>query len=151
MLIALGCDHRGLVLKQAVIKLLDDMGYESKDLGVFSGVSVDYPDVAVQVGRAVASGQVDYGVLVCSSGIGMSIAANKVKGVRAALCGDTFSAQRARLHNDANVLCLGQDIIGEGLAVDIVRTFLTTGFEGGRHTRRLDKVRELEAKFLDRA
>lgn len=151
MQIALGCDHRGLALKQAVVRLLGEMGYEFKDFGSFDTASVDYPDIAVQVGRAVISGQADYGVLVCSSGIGMSIVANKVKGVRAALCGDMFSARRARLHNDANVLCLGQDVIGEGLAMEIVKTFLTTGFEGGRHARRLDKVREIEAKFLDSA
>jgi len=147
MRIALGCDHRGLALKQAVMKLLGEMGYEFKDLGSFDTASVDYPDIAVQVGRAVVSGQADYGLLVCSSGIGMSIAANKVRGVRAALCGDTLSARRARLHNDANVLCFGQDIIGEGLAMEIVKTFLTTGFEGGRHARRLDKVREIEAQI----
>ncbi len=151
MRVALGCDHRGLVLKQAVIRLLGEMGYEFKDYGSFDTVSVDYPDIAVQVGRAVVSGLADYGVLVCSSGIGMSIAANKVKGVRAALCGDMLSARRARLHNDANVLCLGQDIIGEGLAMEIVKTFLSTSFEGGRHARRLGKVQEIEASFLDTA
>ncbi|MEW6142981.1 MAG: ribose 5-phosphate isomerase B [Chloroflexota bacterium] len=151
MRIVLGCDHRGLVLKQAVMRLLGEMGHEFEDLGSFNTVSVDYPDIAVKVGHTVASAQADYGVLVCSSGVGMSIAANKVKGVRAALCGDMLSARRARLHNDANVLCLGQDIVGEGLAMEIVKTFLTTGFEGGRHARRLDKVREIEAKFLDRS
>jgi ribose 5-phosphate isomerase B len=151
MRVALGCDHRGLVLKQAVMRLLGEMGHEFKDYGCFDTVSVDYPDIAVQVGRAVVSGLADYGVLVCSSGIGMSIAANKVKGVRAALCGDMLSARRARLHNDANVLCLGQDIIGEGLAMEVVKTFLSTSFEGGRHARRLSKVQEIEGSFLDTA
>lgn len=151
MRVVIGCDHRGMILKQAVIRLLNEMECEFQDVGVFDTAPTDYPDIAAKVGRTVATHQADYGVLVCSSGIGMSIAANKIRGVRAALCGDTLSARRARLHNDANVLCLGQDIIGEGLALEIVKAFLNTGFEGGRHARRLDKVRDIEAGFLDTA
>ena len=150
MKIAIGCDHRGIALKQALMRFLKDSGHELIDFGTNELASIDYPDIARVLGKAVAEGQAEFGVLICSSGIGMSIAANKVRGILAALCHDTFSARRARLHNDANVLCLGQDILGEGLAFDILATFIENRFEGGRHAKRLDKVREIEAKFLDK-
>lgn len=145
MRIALGCDHRGLELKQAIIGLLDELGHDYQDFGGYSTDPVDYPDIAKQVAEAVASGEFDQGILICSSGIGMSIAANKVRGIRAALCCTTFGAERARRHNDANVLCLGQDTLDIASALDIVRVYLSTTFEGGRHLRRLEKIRGLEA------
>ncbi len=111
MRIALGCDHRGLELKQAIMGLLDELGHDYQDFGCYSTDPVDYPDIAKQVAEAVAAGDFDQGILICSSGIGMSIAANKVKGIRAALCCSTLGADRARRHNDANVLCLGQDAL----------------------------------------
>jgi ribose 5-phosphate isomerase B len=143
--IALGCDHRGLKLKQVIIGLLDELGHDYQDFGGYSTDPVDYPDIAKQVAEAVASGEFDQGILICSSGIGMSIAANKVRGIRAALCCTTFGAERARRHNDANVLCLGQDTLDIASALDIVRVYLSTTFEGGRHLRRLEKIRGLEA------
>ena len=105
---------------------------------------MDYPDIGGKVAQAVAQGHMDHGILVCSTGIGMSIVANKISGIRAALCNDTFSAQRSRVHNDANVLCLGDWVIGEGLAKEIVQVYLAAEFEGGRHAQRLEKVRALE-------
>jgi ribose 5-phosphate isomerase B len=143
--IALGCDHRGLKLKQVIIGLLDELGHDYQDFGGYNTDPVDYPDIAKQVAEAVASGEFDQGILICSSGIGMSIAANKVRGIRAALCCTTFGAERARRHNDANVLCLGQDTLDIASALDIVRVYLSTTFEGGRHLRRLEKIRGLEA------
>jgi len=143
--IALGCDHRGLKLKQVIIGLLDELGHDYQDFGGYNTDPVDYPDIAKQVAEAVASGEFDQGILICSSGIGMSIAANKVRGIRAALCCTTFGAERARRHNDANVLCLGQDTLDRASALDIVRVYLSTTFEGGRHLRRLEKIRGLEA------
>ncbi|MBM3119501.1 MAG: ribose 5-phosphate isomerase B [Chloroflexi bacterium] len=149
MRIALGCDHRGLKFKEAIISLLTELGYEHQDFGCYSSDPVDYPDIAQKVAEAVVSGKFDHGVLICSSGIGMSIAANKVKGIRAALCCNTFSAQRARQHNDANVLCLGEDTLESALALDIVKVYLSATFEGGRHLRRLEKVHNLETGSLD--
>jgi ribose 5-phosphate isomerase B len=143
--IALGCDHRGLALKQTIMSLLDELGHDYQDFGGYSTDPVDYPDIAKQVAEAVVSGDFDQGILICSSGIGMSIAANKVKGIRAALCCGTLGADRARRHNDANVLCLGQDALDTASALDIVRVYLSTAFEGGRHLRRLEKIRGLEA------
>jgi ribose 5-phosphate isomerase B len=142
--VAIGCDHRGFALKQVIISFLQTNGYEYRDLGCRSTDPVDYPDIAQKVGEAVASGDFDQGILVCATGIGMCIAANKVKGVRAALCHNVFAAQRARQHNDANVLCLGGEDVDSGSAVEIVKTFLTTDFEGGRHARRVDKIKALE-------
>jgi len=142
--IAIGCDHRGLGLKELIIPFLQNAGHSYQDFGCYNTDSVDYPDIAQKVGEAVASGNFDQGILICNTGIGISIAANKIKGVRAALCCDVFAAQRARQHNDANVLCLrGEDIDTES-ALEIVRTFLATDFEGGRHVRRLNKIRALE-------
>jgi ribose 5-phosphate isomerase B len=143
MKIAIGSDHRGLDYKKYVVGLLSGMGYGCKDFGSYTSDPVDYPDIAASVCEAVAESQFDYGILICGTGIGMSIAANKVKGIRAALCCDTFGAQRARLHNDANVLCLGAER-GEAGVKEILETFFTTQFEGGRHRRRLDKVRQME-------
>jgi len=143
--IALGCDHRGLALKQAIMSLLDELGHDYQDFGSYSTDPVDYPDIAKQVAEAVASGDFDQGILICSSGIGMSIAANKVKGIRAALCCGTLGADRARRHNDTNILCLGQDALDTAAALDIVKVYLSTAFEGGRHLRRLEKIRGLEA------
>jgi len=148
--IAVGSDHRGIELKQAIIGLLKELGHEYHDFGCYSTDSVDYPDIAKEVAVAVSAGKFEHGILVCGSGIGMSIAANKVKGVRAALCCNLLSAERARLHNDANALCLGQDIVGRNLALDIVRTYLSTTFEGGRHLRRIEKIGKIEADLLDK-
>ena len=144
MLIAIGCDHRGLNLKTAIMELLSELGHEYEDFGCYDTGAVDYPDTGGKVAQAVARGRVDHGILVCSTGIGMSIVANKVPGVRAALCHDTFSAQRSRAHNDANVLCLGEWVVGKGLAKEIVKAYLAAEFEEGRHARRLEKVRALE-------
>ena len=144
MHIALGCDHRGLALKQAITDLFAEMGHESQDFGCYNDNSVDYPDIARDVAKAVMSGQFAQGILICGTGIGMSMTANKVKGIRAALCGDAISGSKARQHNDANILCLGADIVGEELALDIVRAYLATDFESGRHSRRLEKMHALE-------
>jgi ribose 5-phosphate isomerase B len=142
--IAIGCDHRGLALKEVIIPFLQNAGHSYQDFGCYSTDPVDYPDIAQKVGEAVASGNFDQGILICNTGIGISIAANKIKGIMAALCCDVFAAQRARQHNDANVLCLkGEDIDTES-ALEIVKTFLATDFEGGRHLRRVNKIRALE-------
>jgi ribose 5-phosphate isomerase B len=140
MRIAIGCDHRGISLKQAIIKSLSETGYQFDDVGTNDTASVDYPDIAIKVGKTVLQGNAQYGILICGSGIGMCIAANKIKGIRAANCNDIFSARRSRAHNNANVLCLGGDILGEVLALEIATTFLSTDFLGGRHQRRLDKI-----------
>ena len=143
MRIAVGCDHRGRNLKQLVIKQLAEAEHDYEDFGTNSDKSVDYPDIAREVGEAVAGGQYDYGILICGTGIGMSMAANKVRGIRAALCHNTFGASRARQHNNANVLCLSEE---EGMesAPEIVNAFLSTAFEGGRHQQRVDKIMEME-------
>jgi len=143
MNIAVGSDHRGLDYKQYVIKALTGMGHNVEDLGTYTTDSFDYPDIAKTVGQAVASSQFDFGVLICGTGIGVSIAANKVKGIRAALCCDTFSAGRARQHNNANILCLGADRGTDGVEA-ILKVFFTTQFEGGRHQRRVDKIAGME-------
>ena len=144
MRIAIGCDHRGLNMKKKIMELLPDLGYEYEDLGCYDTGSVDYPDIGGKVAQEVAQGRADHGILICSTGIGMSMVANKLPGVRAALCHDTFSARRSRAHNDANILCLGEWVVGEGLAEDIVKAYLAADFEGGRHAERLKKVRALE-------
>jgi len=144
MRIALGCDHRGFKLKQAVMEFLQQSGYSYQDFGCYSTESVDYPDFAQKVGNAVASGEFDHGILICDTGIGMCIAANKIKGIRAALCHDTFAAERARLHNDANILCLRGENIEVYEALEIVKSYLSTTFEGGRHIPRLNKIKVLE-------
>ena len=144
MRIAIGSDHRGFALKEALKELLAELGHEWVDFGCQTEEPVDYPDIARPLAEAVAAGEYERGILICGSGVGMSIAANKVKGVRAALCGNSFTARLARRHNDANVLCLGSWCIGQGLAEDIVRVFLSEDFEGGRHARRLEKIRAME-------
>lgn len=143
MRIAIGCDHRGLKLKQFVIKLLAEAGHTYKDFGCYTADSVDYPDIAKQVSEAVAKEDFDYGILLCATGIGMCIAANKIKGVRAALCYDTFCAHQARQHNDANILCLGSEV-AKKTAAEIIDAFLASKFEGGRHLRRVNKIRAME-------
>jgi len=146
MRIALGCDHRGRNLKRLAIDAITERGHGYQDFGCDDATAVDYPDIARRVAEAVARCEFRFGVLVCSSGIGMSIASNKVKGIRAAVCQDAFTASRARQHNDANVLCLGEDVVGPGLAKEILRAFLDTGFEGGRHVARVEKIRALETQ-----
>lgn len=140
--IAIGSDHGGFEYKASIIKALHDKGYDVVDMGTYSPESCDYPIIAKKVARAVAKGDFEKGILVCGTGIGMSMAANKVKGIRAAVCGDTFSARATRAHNNANILCLGQRVVGEGLALDIVDIWLTTKFEGGRHERRVNMIEE---------
>jgi ribose 5-phosphate isomerase B len=143
MKIAVGSDHRGLDYKKFVLGALTEMGHCCQDFGSYSAEAVDYPDIAKAVAGEVAAGQYDRGVLICGTGIGMSIAANKVRGIRAALCTDTFAAQRARLHNDANIICLGAER-GENGVKEILQVFFTTGFEGGRHQKRLEKISQME-------
>lgn len=142
MLIAIGSDHRGLEMKTHTIQLLEKLGHQSHDLGAYDTQSVDYPDIARDVCKQVAANTCERGILICGTGIGMSIAANKIRGVRAALCCDAFMAERSRLHNNANVLCLGAE---KTQNVDsIVKTFLTIDFENGRHGKRLDKITKME-------
>jgi ribose 5-phosphate isomerase B len=147
MKIAIGCDHGAFQLKNEIIKFLNDEKYEVKDFGTYSEESCDYPDIALPVAEAVANKEYDFGILVCGTGIGIGIAANKVPGIRAALCSDTFSAHATREHNNANILTMGQRVVGTGLALDIVKTFLNTEFEGGRHQKRIDKISEIEKKY----
>lgn len=147
MKIAVGSDHGGVELKEEIKKFLNEEGYEFKDFGTNSTGSCDYPDYALPVAEAVASKEYDLGILICGTGIGIGIAANKVPGIRAALCSDTFSAHATREHNNANILTLGQRVVGPGLAIDIVKTFLNTEFEGERHQKRIDKIAEIEKKY----
>ena len=146
MKIAIGSDHRGLELKQKVIKLVSDAGNEYKDFGAYSEARVDYPNIAEAVGKAVVSGQYDRGILICGTGIGMCIAANKVKGIRAGLAVNEFMALRSRQHNDANILCLGAENDESQLA-QMVKAFLTTQFEGGRHQTRVDEMTRMEKEL----
>ena len=145
MRVAVGSDHRGFSLKKAIVPFLGELDHKYQDMGCYSDDRVDYPDVAGKVARAVANGEVDYGVLICGTGIGMSITANKVPGVRAALCSDPLSARMARQHNDANVLCMGGAIVGEWLAREIIAAYMAAKFEGGRHAQRVDKISRLES------
>ncbi|GIM45723.1 ribose 5-phosphate isomerase B [Collibacillus ludicampi] len=147
MKIALAADHGGYALKEHIKTVLDQMGLAYKDFGTYSEESVDYPDYGLQVSKAVANGEYDRGILFCGTGLGMSIVANKVPGVRCALVHDCFSAKATRQHNDTNVLAMGGRVIGPGLAEEIVRIWLTTEFEGGRHARRLDKIRQIEQEY----
>jgi len=144
MRIAIGSDHAGFTMKQTIVGLLSELGHKYEDFGCFNCSSVDYPDIARPVAEAVSQKKFDHGILICSTGIGMSIVANKVPGIRAALCHDTFSARRAREHNDANVLCLGEWVIGQGLMREIVTTYLSADFVGGRHAKRVEKIHALE-------
>lgn len=146
MKIGIASDHAGLQLKSALLGTLAELGTTYEDLGAFTDASVDYPDYALQVADGVAGGRFDFGVLVCGTGLGMCISANKVPGVRAVTLNDTFSAEMARRHNDANVITLGQRVIGEAVAAQVLKVFLETPFEGGRHQRRVDKMNALDAK-----
>lgn len=143
-MIAIGCDHGGFELKNHVIKYLQDKGYEVKDYGTYSEESVDYPDCAKPVCEAVISGEAENGILFCGTGIGISIAANKYKGIRAALCSDVYSAKMTKQHNNANIICMGGRVIGRELAFMIVDVWLETEFEGGRHANRIAKIHEIE-------
>lgn len=147
MKIAVASDHGGFRLKEEIIAFLKETGYDYKDFGAFSEESMDYPDIALAVAEAVQKGDFDRGVLCCGTGIGVAIAANKVSGIRAALCHDTFSARAAREHNNANILTMGQRVIGPGLARDIVAVWLQADFQGGRHARRVDKICSIEQKY----
>lgn len=147
MKIAVACDHGGLALKQVLLDYLQKNGYEVCDFGTDTADSCDYPDHALPAAEAVARGECERGILICSTGIGISIAANKVRGIRCAHCHDTYSAKYTRLHNDANMIAFGQKIIGDGLMLEIVDTFLHTEFEGGRHQRRVDKISAIEEKY----
>ena len=143
-MIALACDHGAFDLKHAIMKHLDEKGLAYKDFGCYDKTSCDYPDFAGPAAKAVASGECDRGIVVCTTGIGVSITANKVHGIRCALCGDSLTAEMTRRHNDANMLAMGAGIIGKNLAERIVDTFLSTPFEGGRHQRRIDKMMAIE-------
>ncbi len=148
MKIAIACDHGGLRLKEALKKYLEKCGHTYTDFGTYTNESCDYPDFALLAAEAVASGECERGIVVCSSGIGVSIVANKVPGIRCAHCHDTYCAKYTRLHNDANVIAFGEKCVGEGLMEEMVNLFLTTEFEGGeRHERRLAKIAEIEKKY----
>jgi ribose 5-phosphate isomerase B len=136
--VAIGCDHGGIDLKNTVVSVLTELGYEVEDQGCNSTDSVDYPNFAKSVSSLVKEGKCQCGILICGTGIGMSMAANRIPGIRAALCNEMFSAKMSREHNDANILCLGARVIGPGLAAEIVRTWMTSDFAGGRHQRRID-------------
>lgn len=143
-MIAIGSDHGGFALKEAVKKHLEEKGIEIKDFGCYSTESVDYAVHAAKVAHCVADGEAEYGILICSTGIGISIAANKVKGIRAALCCDTHAAEMTRRHNNANILCMGGLVTDEKTGLEIVDTFLSFEFEGGRHQRRIDQITAIE-------
>lgn len=144
MKIALGCDHGGIEHKNAVKEHLLSRGFEVSDFGINESHSVDYPDIALPLAKSVAAKENDLGILICGTGIGMSLAANKVKGIRAAACSEHFSAKYTRLHNNSNILCLGGRVIGIGTALELVDLFVDTEFEGGRHQTRIDKVMAIE-------
>lgn len=142
-MIAIGSDHGGFELKKKLMEHLSEIGFEYKDFGTYSSASCDYPVYAKAVANAVASGECDRGIIICGTGIGVSITANKVRGIRAALCGDCFSAEATRQHNDANVLCMGARVVGEGLALKIADTFLDTPFSNDeRHIRRISMIED---------
>lgn len=147
MKIAVACDHGGLNLKKVLVNYLNEHGYEYVDFGTNTTDSCDYPDFALPAAEAVASGECERGIVICSTGIGVSMVANKVPGVRCAHCHDTYCARFTRLHNDANMLAFGEKCLGPGLMLDIVELFLTTEFEGGRHQRRVDKITAVEKKY----
>lgn len=137
-------DHAGMTLRNEVIAVLEELGFEYEDTGADCKTSVDYPDYALPAAKRVASGEFDRGIFICGTGIGMSISANKVKGIRCALTHDVYTAKATRQHNDSNVLAMGERVIGPGLAHEIVKTWLTTEYEGGRHQRRIDKMMQAE-------
>ncbi|KNZ68400.1 RpiB/LacA/LacB family sugar-phosphate isomerase [Thermincola ferriacetica] len=146
MKVAIGSDHGGFRLKEEIKKFLTEENIEFKDFGTYSEDAVDYPDISYLVAKAVQKGEYTRGILICGTGIGIGIAANKLPGIRAALCHDTFSARASREHNDANILTMGERVIGPGLARDIVKIWLSTEFAGGRHLRRVQKICQLEEK-----
>ena len=143
MRIAIGSDHRGCALKTIIMQILTENGYEYRDFGCYTEDSVDYPDIAVEVAKAIVKREFERGILICGTGIGMCISANKVKGIRAAQCYDAFTAKRARLHNDAQICCLSAEE-GKARVLAILEMFLTTDFEGGRHVARLTKIKKIE-------
>lgn len=147
MKIALGSDHGGLNLKKEIISHLESKNIEVTDFGTHNEASCDYPDYALKVAEEVAAKNFELGILICGTGIGISIAANKVPGIRAALCSDTFSAHSTREHNNANILALGERVVGKGLALDIVDAFINSEFAGDRHQNRIDKITEIERKY----
>lgn len=147
MTIAIGCDHAGIELKEEIISLLKNLNIEFIDFGTNTPESVDYPDFGEKVSEAVSTGKIEKGILICGTGIGMSIVANKFPGIRASLCNELFTAKMSRLHNDANILVLGGRIVGKDLAKEIVRTWVNTPFEGNRHSRRLDKISKIEERL----
>ena len=151
MTIAIGCDHAGVDLKKDILSLLHDLRIECIDYGTNSAESVDYPDFGEKVSEAVSSGKIERGILICGTGIGMSIVANKFSGIRASLCNELFTAKMSRLHNDANILVIGGRIVGKDLAREIVRTWVTTPFEGERHCKRLDKISRIEDRLKKHA
>lgn len=151
MKVALGCDHAGFALKEAIISCLGREKHELLDEGTNSDASCDYPDFAERVAMRVASGEAERGIIVCATGIGVAMTANKIPGIRAAVCNDLYTARYSRLHNDANVLALGARVVGPGLAEEIVRVWLETEFEAGRHSRRVDKITEIEERHRGRA
>ena len=144
MKIAIGCDHGGLEHKNAIAEHLKERGFQVQDFGIYEQVSVDYPEIALKVANSVAAKENELGILVCGTGIGMSLAANKVKGIRAAAVSEHFSAKYTRLHNNSNILCLGGRVIGVGTALELADLFVDTEFEGGRHQRRVDMISEIE-------
>lgn len=144
MIIAIGSDHGGFELKEQLVKYLENNGHTCVNVGCYSSDSINYAPIAEKVSRKVTSGECETGILVCGTGIGMSLAANKIKGIRAACCSDYFSAKYTRLHNDANVLCMGARVVGYGLACELCDVFLATEFEGGRHQTRIDEIARLE-------
>ena len=148
MKVALASDHGGVNIRKEIANLLEELKIEYVDFGCECDTSVDYPDYALPVAEKVASGEFDRGILICGTGIGMSIAANKVKGIRAALVHDTFSAKATRAHNDTNILTMGERVIGPGLAREIAQVWLTEEFEGGRHAKRIGKITDIENKYL---
>ncbi|MBQ3219664.1 MAG: ribose 5-phosphate isomerase B [Clostridia bacterium] len=149
MKVAIGCDHGGINLKPILIDYLNKKGVEFKDFGTFGTESVDYNDYALPVAESVAKGEYDFGILICGTGIGMSIVANKVKGIRCGHCHDVFSAKMTRLHNNANVLALGERVVGPGLMLEIVDAFLSTDFSyDERHERRVEKIKAVENKYF---
>lgn len=147
MKIVIASDHGGYILKEHIKKYLEDNKYDIEDFGTHSLESVDYPDFAQKVAEAVAQGQYDRGILICGTGLGISIAANKVRGIRAAVVTESFSAKMSRLHNNANVLALGGRVVGPDLATEIVDVWINTSFEGGRHERRVNKIMDIERKY----
>ena len=144
MKIALGCDHGGFEHKEAILAHLMERGFEVEDFGIYECVSVDYPEIALKVANSVSKGENELGILVCGTGIGMSLAANKVKGIRAAAVSEHFSAKYTRLHNNSNILCLGGRVVGVGTALELVDLFVDTEFEGGRHQKRIDMITAIE-------